>query len=187
MKSVDLGPRGEQVDGGSEGWGVPGGRNCKLMNQGWSACGVCGDRPVNRMQSSGPDTVGCTEAAPQVPVKCRFPGPRVRDSDLVGLGGPQDWTCLAPYKATQRSLRLTAVSTGTACEVKEMTSFEDVLKNLSSVTIAAYQPRRAALNQCHCGHFLGLLCVPKPQRSSWPDLHLIVRRLHPVRDTAQTV
>lgn len=31
-------------------------------------------------------------------------------------------------------------------QVKEMTSpFEDVLKNLSSVTIAAYQPRRAAL------------------------------------------
>ena len=33
MKSMDLGPRGEQVDGGSEGWEVPGGRNCKLMNR----------------------------------------------------------------------------------------------------------------------------------------------------------
>ena len=31
---------------------------------------------MNGAQSSRPDTVGCTEAAPRVPVKCRFPGPK---------------------------------------------------------------------------------------------------------------
>lgn len=59
---------------------------------------------MNGAQSSRPDTVGCTEAAPRVPVKCRFPGPGVRDSDLGDLGGPQDWTCLAPYKARQSAV-----------------------------------------------------------------------------------
>lgn len=56
MKPVDLGPRGEQVEGGSEGWGVPEGRSRRLTNQAWSACGVFGDRPMNGAQSSRPDT-----------------------------------------------------------------------------------------------------------------------------------
>ena len=64
---------------------------------------------------------------------------------------------------------------------------EDVLKNLHSVTAADYQPRRAALSQCHCGHFLGLLCVPKRQKGSWLGLHLIVGGLHPDQDAAERV
>lgn len=34
-------------------------------------------------------TLWDAQAAPRVPVKCRFPGPGVRDSDLGGLGGPR--------------------------------------------------------------------------------------------------
>ena len=44
MKSVDLGPRGEQVDGGSEGWGVPGGRNCKPLQY------SCHENPMKSMK-----------------------------------------------------------------------------------------------------------------------------------------
>lgn len=83
------------------------------------------------MHSSRPETVGCTGKAPSVPVKCRFPGPQLRGSDLVGLGGSQDSTYLAPYEATEHILRRTAASTGIACEAKDMASpVEDVLKDL---------------------------------------------------------
>lgn len=127
MKPVDLGPCGEEVEGG----GVPGGRTANKGTEAGAHVEYLGIVTCKGMQSSRPETVGCTGKAPSVPVKCRFPGPQLRGSDLVGLGGSQDSTYLAPYEATEHILRRTAASTGIACEAKDMASpVEDVLKDL---------------------------------------------------------